>query len=72
MFGLIGATIIVAFEIEKDKAFARPNLALPSGPATLTAVARDALGRSATDTLTVTLPGSAAFACWLRASRGSS
>jgi len=46
----------------QDRTFARPNLSLPTGPATLTAVAQDALGRSATDTLAVSLPGSVAFA----------
>lgn len=51
-----------AAALYQDRTFARPNLSLPTGPATLTAVARDALGRSATDTLTVTLPGSVAFA----------
>jgi len=46
----------------QDRTFALPNLSLPSSPTTLTAVARDSLGRSATDTLTVSLPDSSAFA----------
>jgi len=45
----------------QDRTFVRTNLPLADVSTTLTAIARDALGRSASDTLSVNLPGSVTF-----------